>query len=287
MRHEQHNQQSSPQFPTREYLDKIFNKTDLQKRCRELGITKVWVNKDQLIEIIISKTQPSFQTLHEAQPVIDVQQPLHNDPIPAAVATEATFTRETQLMPGNKAQLPHSENAQPTDTSHDILLSQTPTPDNTQQPSAADDTPQLSIHNAQSSPPCSSQDERNDWGRTQLRNMAKDIETLMSKLVTKDKEVELLNAQVKTAYSLIQLLQQRISDLEQENIRNNRRQDTTSHATIPSKCLLLGDTNTPRVLLSDLNDNCVVKTVTRANIDLLRSCLNEKITYSSVRVWIL
>ena len=44
-----------------------------------------------------------------------------------------------------------------------------------------------------------------------------------------------------------------------------------------SQCLLLGDTNTRRVLCSDLDDKCIVKTVTHANTDLLRSWVTEKL----------
>lgn len=49
------------------------------------------------------------------------------------------------------------------------------------------------------------------------------------------------------------------------------------HATTSSMCLLLRDTNTRRVLRSDLDDNCVAKTITHANIDLLRSWITEKL----------
>ncbi len=45
------------QFPTREYLIKNFSKPDLQKRCRELGLTKIWVTKDQLFNMKIHNTQ--------------------------------------------------------------------------------------------------------------------------------------------------------------------------------------------------------------------------------------
>ena len=53
-RHEQQCHDPPPQLPTREYLDQ-FTKTDLQKRCRELGLTKVWVNKNELIDMILNK----------------------------------------------------------------------------------------------------------------------------------------------------------------------------------------------------------------------------------------
>ena len=41
--------------PTREFLNKNFKKTDLQKICREMGITKVWYTKDRLIDLLLEK----------------------------------------------------------------------------------------------------------------------------------------------------------------------------------------------------------------------------------------
>lgn len=99
----------------------------------------------------------------------------------------------------------------------------------------------------------------------------------MSKLKTKNNEIELLNTEMKTAYLIIQLLQQRIKELEKENIRKFIHHYTSTHTAISSTCLLLGDTNTRRVVPSDLGDNCVVKTVSLVNIDILRSWVNEKL----------
>ena len=46
-------------LPTRDFLNKNFRKPDLQKRCRELGLTNVWTSsKSQLIEMIIEKSRP-------------------------------------------------------------------------------------------------------------------------------------------------------------------------------------------------------------------------------------
>ena len=53
-----HQTEPSLQLPTREYLEKNFNKPDLQKRCRELGLTKVWVTKDELITMILRQLIP-------------------------------------------------------------------------------------------------------------------------------------------------------------------------------------------------------------------------------------
>ena len=70
--HSQHNilepQATEPslQFPTREYLEKNVNKPDLQKRCRELGLTKVWVTKDELINMILQKCYPDPQATNDS-----------------------------------------------------------------------------------------------------------------------------------------------------------------------------------------------------------------------------
>ena len=49
----------SLQNPTWDYLHRNFRKVDLQKHCRELGYTKIWVTKEKLIDMIIEKTKSS------------------------------------------------------------------------------------------------------------------------------------------------------------------------------------------------------------------------------------
>ncbi|KAK3888611.1 hypothetical protein Pcinc_007337 [Petrolisthes cinctipes] len=58
----------SLRFPTRDYLQKPFNKPDHQKWCRELGLTKVWVTKDELIKIILQKCQSKPRAPDEEDP---------------------------------------------------------------------------------------------------------------------------------------------------------------------------------------------------------------------------
>ena len=41
--------------PTPEYLNSNFNKVQLQKHCRDIGITKVYVTKAKLVEFIMEK----------------------------------------------------------------------------------------------------------------------------------------------------------------------------------------------------------------------------------------
>ncbi|MPC73072.1 hypothetical protein E2C01_067390 [Portunus trituberculatus] len=122
------------------------------------------------------------------------------------------------------------------------------------------ETQQLANHDTPPSSPLHHVDMC-DQERKQLQDLTNDIKTIKAKLETKDTEIELLNTVVKTAYSIIQLLQQHISDLEQEN--KGRQHDAATRAATSSRCLLLGDTNTRRVLSSDLDGKCIVKTVTR------------------------
>ena len=59
--HEQPTAEVSIERPTREFLEKNYLKSDLQKRCRELGITNIWTNKNQLIEMILERTKSATQ----------------------------------------------------------------------------------------------------------------------------------------------------------------------------------------------------------------------------------
>lgn len=61
----QHSSEPSPEFPTRAFLDKNYRKPNLQKRCRELGITNVWTSiKSQLIDKILEKSDHYSTTHH-------------------------------------------------------------------------------------------------------------------------------------------------------------------------------------------------------------------------------
>ena len=60
--------------PTWEFLHSNYRKTDLQKHCREIGITKVFVTKEKLIDQIMEKHRSSR----------------HNDPEVIAQVTDST-----------------------------------------------------------------------------------------------------------------------------------------------------------------------------------------------------
>lgn len=207
-----------PKVPTREFLDNNYRKPDLQKRCRELGFTNVWVSKSQLIDMILEKSLPS----PNYTPGDDTDYAL---PTPGADMQPAPPT------PREVTQIPSSS-----DVTHE---------------------------------PNSDQEE------VDMFEMARKIKMIMSKLETKDMEIDLLNTEMKTAYHTIELLQKRVIELEQQ------RDDHHSSSTIqsaPNNCLLLGDTNLRRILRSDLQNNCWVRTIMGASVDLLRSWVTEKLS---------
>ena len=52
--------------PTREFLNANYKKEDLQKHCRDLGFSRVWVNKDQLIDMILENHRNSEPAVPES-----------------------------------------------------------------------------------------------------------------------------------------------------------------------------------------------------------------------------
>ena len=103
----------------------------------------------------------------------------------------------------------------------------------------------------------------------------------MNNLIIKDKEIDLLNTEMKTAYTLIDLLMKRVDDLEKkensklEPVKLNPNIQEQTRQTV-NKCLLLADSNLRRVRQSDLGRNCSVKTIPEANINLLKSWVREQ-----------
>ncbi|KAK8371952.1 hypothetical protein O3P69_016295 [Scylla paramamosain] len=276
--HEQNTSEPLSQLPTRENLNKL-HKADLQKRCRELGIKKVWSSKkDELIDMIMNIVQQSSQTLQTSQARTQsrsspARQLIQPDATPMSAVTEILNhppSCEAQPTSSDDVLSPDSEATQPSHIPHTVNETSTIDPQETliengsRQPPAGD-TQQLTTDDTHPSLPTHHQD-MSDQERNQLQNIYDDIKLIKSKLEIKDSEIELLNAEVKTAYCTIHLLQQRIADLEHEN--KSRPQDAASNATASTECLLLGDTNTQRVLRSDLGDKCIVKTIAHANIDL-------------------
>ncbi|KAK3876074.1 hypothetical protein Pcinc_019086 [Petrolisthes cinctipes] len=308
---------SSQQLPTREILLKT-HKAELQKRCREMGLTNIWVKKDQLIDMILQNShliekhadeqQETLSPANVPTPHPDNHQQLpepvrppnseasqlqnKNDPQLLRVNNTSDGTQlfepdASQSQDSNATQRSCPDNSQETHTPHpDSLLPPSfpeavdPHPSIASDHSGTTDVTRNSLLNTtrhpidyvtQSSCPPLDASNNDQWRKEFLEKVTKDISTIMSKLETKDSEIELLNTEVKSAYSLIETLQQRICHLETRERRDDKHEDVTATTSSPSQCLLLGDTNLKHVRRTDLGDNCSVRTVTHANMDLLSS----------------
>lgn len=119
-----------------------------------------------------------------------------------------------------------------------------------------------------------------------MTNLEQKLVKIVEKLQTKDLEIEVLNEKVKTAYSTIRTLNQRISDLEKSI---NKKADTTANPDTPvvrrERSLLLGDTNLQPALHSDV-ENYSVRIIRGANIDLLKCWVSEKLTWTPTRCFV-
>ncbi|KAK3883022.1 hypothetical protein Pcinc_012629 [Petrolisthes cinctipes] len=283
--------QPSLQYPTREFLNTNFHKSDLQKRCRELGLTKVWVNKEQLIDMIMANTPITEENntrsdysphgTQQLHPVVTVPglSPCSTPPISATHHTPALYC--TPTLP-HIPTLPHSPNSSHTPNSpHTLNSSHTlnsahiltspfiPTSPHTSPPRLSPG-PQTHTHSpniththvstqalTSSTLPHGAHGDKTE---IDVYKMALDIENIKAKLHTKDLEIDLLNTEVKTAFETITALQQRVDDLEQKLCPNSREQpQAPNNNPLPPHCLLLlGDINLRRVLRSDLGENCSV-----------------------------
>lgn len=87
LRQEQPTAEPSLQLPTKEFLEKSL-KSDLQKRCRELGINNIWTNKSQLADMILEKLRSvPNDTLPSTTPSNNVIAPSSNDSTPTHADT--------------------------------------------------------------------------------------------------------------------------------------------------------------------------------------------------------
>lgn len=217
-------------------------------------------------------------TAPEPRPEDAAPQRLDNleDPQPVCLDADQLPVYDNALPANHDAALPMHTNIEQhvTQDAGSPPLSPLSTPGPTHM-SQVQDTEQPSIDVTQLPSTPISHCDNGDTNESTLQKMSKNIETIMLKLLTKDTEIDLLNTEVKTAYTVIQHLQQRINELELQ-MRKHDPQQLTEHVTT-AKCLLLGDTNIRRVQRSDLQDNCSVKTVVRADMDLLRSWVKEKL----------
>ena len=167
--------------PTREFLFDNFTVSELRKHCRELGLTKVWVNKDELVNMILRSTRSTaLERTHESQ-----------------------------------------------DQSQTDLL----------------------------------------------QNICQELENLKINMSRKDSQIEELNEMLKKAHVTINRLNDRITTLEDQIGQQNSETETPRE----EKTLLLGDDNLNEVRISDLNENCSIKSIKDVNFDLMKCWVNEKL----------
>ena len=94
-------------------------------------------------------------------------------------------------------------------------------------------------------------------------------------MAQKDILIEELNDLLKNAHVTINRLNDRITTLE-EQVTN---QASPAAPVLCNKTLLLGDDNLREVRLSDLEENCSVKTVNDTTMDLLKCWVSEKLEW--------
>ena len=185
--------------PTRDFIHANYKKEDLQKQCRELGISKVWVNKDKLIDMILENHRNNRPTIPESN--VQVRQ-----------STELDETDIFEIL----EELREGENI-------------------------------------------------------------------------RDKEINDLKELLHSAQVTINKLSDRVSLLEEKvtlfqgtplsHPLNPFLQGSSSSRPKAEGTLLLGDTNLSPVRASDLSNNCSVRTIKGANIDLLKCWISEKLQW--------
>ena len=123
-------------------------------------------------------------------------------------------------------------------------------------PSPSEATQQSSSSSDDAQPPSSPSEAahtplHNDLTEMSMQEITKSIKTLTSKLEVKDIEIELRNTEIKTAYSTTELLQKRVTELEQRHSDEEHPASGVNSIT-PASSLLLGDGNLRQILCSDL-----------------------------------
>lgn len=207
----ENNSEPSLTNPTWEYLHSNFRKIELQKHCRELGLTKIWVTKANLIDMIMEKVKPTITT--------------H----------------------GNEEEC-----------------------------------------------------EDADQSSASIRSITRNIVEINEKLKNKDEEIRMLKEELNTAQGTIDKLISRVSSMEKkiEAVATRpERQDSDSHPSandtlapptshflpIQERTLLLGDGNLSQISTGDLKDNCSIRTIEGANIDVIKCWVSEKLTWKPTK----
>ena len=286
--------------PTWDFLNENFTKTELQKHGRNLGLNKIWVTKDKLIEMILHKSQdPILQT---PRPVSGTPPTTQSDSSSPTPPPPTPLQQHSNSSPPTSPTLPtpQSSSLPPPPLLPQLSHSSPPSPSTHPSPSHSPaiiaSSQEISRQDSVTTPlqlPSSHTshsrltDTTTHDNASAISRMTLDIEKIKEKLEIKDMEIELLNTEIKTAYSLVDQLQQKVHDLENQiaNKQNsNQLQETTNISTNDSQSiLLLGDESLTQTKVSDVNKSVTIRTIKGANVDLLRCWVAEKLTWNPTK----
>ena len=116
-------------------------------------------------------------------------------------------------------------------------------------------------------------DSQDQSPRDLLESFRQELENLKDNMTRKDSEIEELNEMLKNAHVTINRLNDRITRLEdkigQQNVETARPRE--------ERTLLLGDDNLNEIRISDLDENCSIKSIKDVNFDLMKCWVNEKL----------
>ena len=109
-----------------------------------------------------------------------------------------------------------------------------------------------------------------------MNKILKELEDVKEKLAQKDSKIQELSTMLKTTHVTISRLNDRISTLE-ERILQQSGSSTNSPQIENELTLFLGDNHLNEIRLSDLGENCTVKTIKDTTMDLAGCWVREKL----------
>ena len=253
--------------PTPEFLDNNFTVNELRKRCRDLGSTKVWVSKGQLINQIMNLTKSASNP---------------------EIAPQTNRTNET-------------ENIQNVDNTSDISVNNHNS--ETGQNSELVNTPTHNENNNIASNHVSVCDnmktlaDKIDKLNEALKLLSDRVASLESgniNTITSDTHPSNnsdINDKISDINKRVSALElsfkgdntvNRIITLENKLKAVSESDNTTPNMTTKSKktTLLIGDINLRHLKVSDFDDTCAIRTLGEANTDLLKCWVSEKLTWT-------
>lgn len=185
----------SPENLTWEYLYRNFNKWDLQKRCRALGMDNVWTTKDKLVDMILQKTNQRRPTQCERE-------------------------------------------------------------------------------------------EEEEISLTTLSGIMEELRKLREQMQIKELRMSQMEKLLDDSRLTIDRLCCRITTLEDSiqngsSVVNSKEQQNATPR--PTQTLLLGDKNLINILSSDLQEQCLIRTINEANVDLMKCWISEKLVWIPAR----